>query len=204
MSPLATSVLFAAALSLGSAGRDGADAVQHAAGATAPAASTQENAEEIRRVVKAGHKVSILDDQGREVTGRIGELTADAVTLLVGSERTDVPYNRILRIDRPHDGLSNGAMIGFGIGAALGFAAVLSEENDDCDPSPFFGCGDPTAAAYVVAPLFVGGIGAGVGVAVDALIRRDRNLYRRPGVTAVSVSPALGRGRRGIAVAVSW
>ena len=204
MSALLSSVLVAAALSLGSTGREGTDARQEAAGATAPAAWTQADAEEIQRVVKAGHKVSILDDQGREVTGRIGELKADALTVLVGGDRTDVPYNRILRIDRPHDGLANGALIGFGVGAALGFAAVLSEETNDCDPSAFFGCGDPTGAAYIVAPLFVGGIGAGVGVAVDAMIRRDRKLYRRPGANAISVSPALGRGRRGIAVAVSW
>ena len=205
MTLLVTSVLVTAALSVGSDVLDSDNVRRQGSGSTPEAASAQTDADEIRRRVKEGQKILIVDDQARELTGRIGELRADALMLLVDRKRTDVPYDRILRIDRPRDGLSNGALIGFGVGAALGLAAVISEESDDCEPTgAFFECGDPTGAAYLVAPLVLGGIGAGIGVAVDALIRREPNLYRRHGATRISLSPALARDRRGVAISVSW
>jgi hypothetical protein len=160
----------------------------------------QTDADEIRRRVKEGQKIVMVDDQGRELTGRVGELRADALILLVGRNSTDVPYERILRIDRPRDRLWDGALTGFGIGAGLGLLApfVIAANNDSAWSGP--------SASYVAlftAPLF-GGIGAGIGVGLDALIRREPNLYRRQGGSRISWSPALGRERRGVAFSVSW
>ena len=76
-------------------------------------------------------------------------------------QRRDVPYAAILRIDRPHDTLANGALIGFVSGAAYGLCALVAEENADCEPGAFFSCGDPTAAAYLVIPPVLGAMGPG-------------------------------------------
>lgn len=158
----------------------------------------------IRQRVKEGQRVRITDDQGRELKGRIGEFTANTVVLVTrDSQRTDVPYGTIVRIDRPHDGLGNGAGIGFMSGAILGLLAVISEEANDCEPGAFFSCGDPTAGAYAVVPLVFGGVGAGIGVGIDAMIRRDSTLFRR-GDSRVVVGPALGRGVRGVRLSVRW
>ena len=176
----------------------GANASISPAGAP-PVASTPTEADKIRRRVKEGQKVSIFDDQGRALTGRISELRADALTLLKGRERTDVPYDRILRIDRPHDGATDGALIGFGIGAGLGLVAALAAATDDSG----WGSPDPSDVA-LIAPLVFGGIGAGIGLGLDASIRREPNLYRRQAATRMTLSPVLGRSRRGVAISVSW
>ena len=46
-------------------------------------------------------------------------------------------------------------------------------------------------------------IGAGIGVAIDALIHSERAIYRR-GAVRSSISPTLARGVRGWSVSVSW
>jgi len=162
------------------------------------------DADAIRQRVKEGQKVRITDDRGREWHGRIEALAPDSLVLLTKDrQRRDIPYATIVGIDRPHDTLANGALIGFASGAAFGMLAVIAEENADCDPGTFFSCGDPTAAAYVVIPSVTGAMGAGVGVAIDALIRRDPTLFRR-GEPRVTLAPSLGRGVRGLRLSVRW
>ena len=163
-------------------------------------ASAQSDADRIRQRVKEGQKVRITDDQGREWHGRIGTLTPDSLTVVTDDrERKDLPYGTILRIDRPHDSLANGALIGFASGAALGLGVVIGEESNDCEPGVFFSCGEPTGGAYVAGPLVFGGLGAAVGVGIDALIRKDPRLFQRTGPARVTLAPAVGR-----VSALSW
>ena len=63
--------------------------------------------------------------------------------------------------------------------------------------------GDPTGAAYVVIPPVLGAIGAGIGVAIDALVRRDPTLFRR-GDSRVMLASSLGRGVRALSLSVRW
>ena len=162
------------------------------------------DADAIRQGLKHGQKVRVTDDQGREWQGRIEGFAPDNLVLLTKDrQRRDVPYSGILRVDRPHDTLGNGARIGFASGAILGLLAVISEANADCEPGAFFSCGDPTAAASVVIPAIVGGAGAGIGIGIDALIRRDPTLFRR-GDSRVMLAPSLGRGAGGLRLSVRW
>ena len=170
------------------------------AGQTADAS----DADAFRRRVKEGQKVRVTDDQGREWHGRIDTLAPDSLVLLTKDrQRRDVPYAAILRIDRPHDTLANGALIGLASGAVVGLVGVVSEENADCEPGGFFSCVDPSAASYVIAPALCGAIGAGIGVAIDALVRRDTTLFRR-GDSRVMLGPSLGSGVRGVRLSVRW
>lgn len=161
----------------------------------------QAEAEAVRARVKEGQKVSVTDDQGREFKGRISSMTADSLHLLQGRDRTDIPYASIIKIDRPHDGLANGALIGLGVGAALGFSAILDAES--CEPEEFL-CGDPGAGSYVGGALLGGGLGSAIGVGIDALIRRNPAIYRRGAASRMTLSPALMRGARGAVVAITW
>jgi hypothetical protein len=172
-------------------------------------ASAQTEADDIRAQVKEGQKVSITDDQGYEFNGRITAITADALT--VTSKEAPpmvVPYAQIVRIDRPHDTLDNGALIGLAFGAALAFVAMADEAHRSCTPDmgPWGDddCSDPTGAGYIGGALFAGGLGLAVGVGVDALIRRDRGIYRRGEKAQVGLSAVLARGKRGAVLSMSW
>jgi hypothetical protein len=158
----------------------------------------QTNAENIQTRVKDGQRVSITDDQGQEFKGRIGALAADRLRMLVDGKSVDVAYDRIVRIDRPNDSLANGALIGFGVGAALGLAVMAA--GTGCE----IGCLETGAGGYVAGMLLMGGLGTGVGVGIDALIHRDREIYRRGAGAHSTAAPALRRGALGALVSVTW
>ena len=161
----------------------------------------QTNAESIRTRVKDGQKVSITDDRGQEFNGRIGTLATDGVRMLVDGKSVDVAYDRIVRIDHPSDSLANGALIGFGVGAALGLTAMAATSG--CDTA-VYGCSELNAGGYVAGTLLYGGLGTAVGVGIDALIHRDREIYRRGAGAHATVTPALGRRGVGAFVLVTW
>jgi hypothetical protein len=191
---------------LGSGSDDSGKAIASAQESTSSlqAGSAQSDADRIRQRVKEGQEVRITDDQGREWHGRIDALTPDNLTVVTHDrQRTDLAYGTILRIDRPHDSLANGALIGLVSGAALGLGLVIAEE--DCEPDMgVFGCDEPTAPSYVAAPLVAGGLGAAIGVGIDALIKKDANLFLRTGGARVRLAPAVGPGLRAVMVSVRW
>ncbi len=205
MTLMITAALLVSALAPGATGLGKARADAAATPPVTQAATGESDAEAIRRRVAEGQQVWITDDEGREWRGRIQVLAHDMLTLVLKDRRQKgVPYGNIIRIDRPHDSLANGALIGFAAGAGLGLVAVISEENAECQPAGFFSCGDPPAGAYLAAPLILGGLGSAVGVAIDALIRRDPNLYRRGGERRVTLAPAIKHGVRGFSMSVRW
>lgn len=169
--------------------------------AAAPVARSER--EEIRGLVKVGQKVAITDDGGRRLEGCIQVLGPDRLRVASQRSVTELEYERIVRIDRPHDGLGNGALVGFSAGAVLGLALVVDEETSECEPG-FLSCGDPHPAAYALVPGIIGGLGAAIGVGVDALIRRDPGIYRRGSGAVVRVIPTVGRGAAGATVQVRW
>jgi hypothetical protein len=200
-----STLLVVTALSAGSADPRTSFAVQQQPGPRTQSAAPGTDADRIRQRVREGQQVRVTDDQGREWRGRISALAADRLTIITRDRKqADVSYGSILRIDRPHDSLANGALIGFTAGAVLGLLGVITEEGAECEPSGFFTCGDPTAAAYVVIPAILGGLGAGVGVGIDALVRRDPQLYRRGSAARVTLVPALGHGQRSLALTLRW
>jgi len=197
------SLLFMTMLSSGPDGPDEGLVPAQEHTAALQAASAQSDAARIRQRVKEGQKVRITDDQGREWHGRVVNLTPDSLTVVTDDrERRDLPYTMILRIDRPHDNLANGALIGFASGAAFALAAIISEEYD-CKPGYLF-CAEPTAGAYLVGPLVFGGLGAAVGVGIDALIRKDPTLFQRTGGARVTLAPAVGPRLRAVMLSVRW
>lgn len=149
--------------------------------------------EQLRVLVKPGDRITVIDDAGRETTGSIADLSASSLVLLSGRDRHDFSASDIGTIrQRRSDSLANGAKWGLAVGAGLGLLAGLALASEAGD-----------AGAFVVgATLFYGGVGAGIGVGVDALISGNQVIYVRrssPSARFTVTSPMTPR-RLGIVV----
>lgn len=151
-------------------------------------------------VLKEGQSVEVIDDQGREIKGKVGAMSLVTVRLVRDGMTTEIPLDRIMQISRPPDSLANGALIGLAGGAAFGILGS-TVGTSDCDYyGPCYG-----GAGFVIgSALIFGGIGAGVGVGVDALIRRDRVMYRRDTGVQTRLAPVVAPGVKGAMVAMRW
>jgi hypothetical protein len=140
--------------------------------------------ERLGEVLNAGDGVRIVEWSGRVVSGDIADLTPDALALARGGGATE----RVARADvrevsmRRRDSLRNGLLIGFASTAVPYCALAISSDS---------------AAQCGLAATFIGGIGAGLGALVDAVITRRTVVFRavdRP------VAAAIWPVRRGAAV----
>jgi hypothetical protein len=157
-------------------------------------ASAQTSANHLRDQVKEGQKVAVTDEQGRELRGRILNLTADSLTLADRGRREAVQYDQIVKIDRVDD-LRNGALIGLGVGLGLFALEAVASSEAGLTLTP---------AGYLVVGALYGGLGAGAGAGIDALIGGTRNIYQRGRSTRISLAPSIGRDRVRASIGISW
>jgi len=149
--------------------------------------------------LKPGDTIYVTDAQGREIKGKIHSLSPDALTLGAdGSETFAAREVSAIRERRP-DSLKNGALIGLGVGGGLALVACFSFAE---------GSDDGGWCAAVVG--FYGGVGAGLGVGIDALIPGQKRVaYRAPGAPGVassrlSFAPVITPRHKGVAVSFSF
>lgn len=150
-------------------------------------------------LVKPGDSVTVTDGTGREVKGTIAALSSSSLELIVnGSRRSFLEdETRTLRRRQP-DSLKNGALWGVGIGAGLGLTGFI-----DTEESPAL----PTGEAIAMTLTFAG-LGAAVGVGLDALFRGDQVIFSRParssGSASLTLSPLLTRGSKGARLSLGF
>lgn len=127
--------------------------------------------------VKAGDKVVVTDQQGREISGRLEVLSARSITVLTQEDRREIQAPEVRAIEGSGDPIFNGALIGAAITApAAWFCYKL------CDN---FGA--------------KGAIGEMIfGTALGALIDK---IYDR---TPIYVSPVAGPSSAGVAISVAF
>lgn len=150
-------------------------------------------------LVKPGDKISVVDVAGREVEGRIGILSRDALILSTAAGMRELGEADVAKIrQRRDDSLKNGAIIGAVAGTSYGLAGLaLATMTSDG--------GDVNKVGATTAVLLCTGIGAAIGVGIDALITRRQVIYQKPASgSSVGVSPLFGHGRRGVAVSVQF
>jgi len=140
--------------------------------------------------VKPGLSVSVIDDAGRRVEGKVVDISDDAIRVSVRKTIEQVPFQRVVRIDKT-DSLKNGAVSG--LVAGIGFGLMVSLSGSETD-------GRWVAAAVISNGLIWTAFGAGI----DALVDSRRTLYQRAGAVQTRLSPVIGRGVRGAAVSVAW
>ncbi|HET7217656.1 MAG TPA: hypothetical protein VFJ02_06390 [Vicinamibacterales bacterium] len=165
-------------------------------------AAAQDAAPRIDQLVKRGEKVVVMDEDGQEIEGRIESISASTVALRVDGAPVDMPFDRIVRIDRPRDGLGNGALIGMGTTVSLSMIGLVAAQSS-CEDR-YYNCSSPPFWVVLWAAGSSAAIGAGIGVAIDALIHSERAIYRRGGGVRTTISPAIAHGVRGASVSVSW
>jgi hypothetical protein len=150
------------------------------------------SASRIADAVTTGMKVSVVNDDGRRIEGRVLEHSQESLRLSLNGSSQDIPIDRIVRIDKP-DSLKNGTLIGLGVGLGYGVVGATLLTGDGADGS-FIAAG--VAMSAVACTL--------VGTGIDAMFNNRRTLYERGGRLQARVSPVVGRGVRGAAVSVTW
>jgi hypothetical protein len=142
--------------------------------------------------LKVGDTVWVTDAQGREVKGKIRDLSATSLLLDAGGSPQGLEAARVstIRVQQP-DSLKNGALIGLVAGAVAGplVAAAMCEGEAGC-------------------VLLFGGAGVGIGVAIDAARGGKKVLaYRAPGASGsarLSIAPVITPRTKGVALSYSF
>jgi hypothetical protein len=149
---------------------------------------------ELRLLVRPGDTVTIIDATGKQTTARILDLSFTSLVLQVQGVRQEVLEAEVTTIlQRRQDSLGNGALWGLSIGGAVGVVAVLALTDAYSEGG---------GALALAAGLVYAGLGAGVGVGMDAMVTKRQVIYQRPGSARLSIAPILGRDRAG--ARVSW
>ena len=180
-----------------------ATAAALAAPALAAAQAPVTSFDQLNTRLKPGDTVWVTDGQGREVKGRINSLAPDSLGVDAGGFRTFSAGDVSMIHLREGDSLGNGALIGLGIGGGIGIAGCVSMAADD------YG----SAGWCAVAVGFYGGLGAAIGVGIDALIPGKKLVaYRAPGTPGssesrharVSIAPVVTPRAKGAAVSFAF
>jgi hypothetical protein len=152
--------------------------------------------DQLRVLVKPGDTLTIVDNSGQRAQGKLLSLSASSLELTVSGAKRQFLSTEINTIEkRGPDSLKNGALIGLGIGAGFGAAALIAVAADD----EFVDGGFVAVAAVLYA-----GIGAGIGTGVDALIEGRRVIYARSmsSRATLSLTPMLSGPRKGVLVSL--
>ncbi len=147
--------------------------------------------------VKIGDTVFVTDATGREVKGKVLDLSASSLALRSEGTRQQIPAAEVRTLQwQEHDSLINGMLIGLCVGAGVGFVMGLGIAEDDANQ----------ALVGTVFGLVGAGIGVGAGVGIDASIPGKKVLVYRapssPSAGRISIAPILTPRRQGFAVRV--
>lgn len=133
-------------------------------------------------------QLELEDPSGVKTVGRLTRLTASEITIRTpAGERPFTPAAvRQVAVRRPP--LRPAILIGAASGAAIGaVSACIGANREECAD----------------APIMLGAVGAGVGLAVGAVVRRTTVVYPEPSVRAL-VSPFVSDGGVGIRASLRW
>lgn len=145
-----------------------------------------------------GKVVNLTD---RAITVRLEELpwTTDLAFTRDGSSyEIEIPEGRVRHIREGGDSLKNGALIGAAVGGVgMGaLAAGMCSDGGDC-------------TGVAPAALFYAGIGALVGVGIDALIKNEDTVYIAPSLAGgrdlkFSAGPSISKDSKGAVFTIIW
>lgn len=144
--------------------------------------------EDVALRVNLDDQLWIEDESGRSATGRLLRLTADEITIHTGVGDTRFTRETVRQIALRHRPIRAAVLVGAGAGAVMGAVAA---------------CTGPTREECADAPILGGAIGAGLGLAAGALVRRTTIVYPET-ETLTLVSPLIARDTFGVQVSRYW
>jgi len=162
-------------------------------------AQTAQSFEQLQLLVKPGDKVSVTDPMGVVSEGKIEGLSSALLRLRVNSTIKDLTEADVKAISqRRNDSLKNGAWIGTGIGLGIGTIGAVACATSD---------GECTVGEGVAFVVVYTGIGAAIGVGVDALFKSRQTIYL--GRTKITlnlhtIKQILTSSRKGAALSFSF
>ena len=168
--------------------------------AGAQAQEVASSIEQLRVLVRPGAEVRVTETDGTKVKGTIQGFDGSSLHLWVKDSLRVLDESEIRTVtERRDDSLRNGARNGFITGAVFGALTALS----------IAGQAEPGWNAFFIpfAVAAYGGIGAGIGVGIDAMIRSDEVIFDSEfkRASTAAIAPIVERGRAGVQVRVaSW
>jgi hypothetical protein len=149
--------------------------------------------DQLRLLLRLGDVVTVTDASGHRTKGKLAGLTDTSLSLL-GDNRmfAQRDVENVIRHDHAH--LRTGALWGFGVGAGFGLLAAEAICEYSCGPG-----------AYGSVALAYGGLGAGIGVGISAMIPTEQVVFRSGSSAArLTVAPVLSQNRQGLSVSLRF
>ena len=144
--------------------------------------------EDLALRVNLDDQLRVEDRSGVRITGRLTRLTADAITIHTDAGERHFTRAAIRQVAVRDHPLRMTVLIGAGAGAAAGAVAA-------CAGSSREECAD--------APIIAGSLGAGLGLAVGALMHRTTIVYPEAD-RRVFLRPVISRNAIGVQVSRQW
>jgi len=144
--------------------------------------------EDLALRVNLDDQLRVEDRSGVGTIGRLTRLTADEITLQTAAGEKHFTRDTVRQVAVRHQPLRMAVLIGAGVGAATGAVA---------------GCAGPDREECADAPIIAGAFGAGLGLAVGALIHKTTIVYPEP-EQRTFIMPAISRGAVGVRVSRRW
>jgi hypothetical protein len=177
---------------------------------TASAQAVATSFEELRSLVKPGETIHLTDATGRTIRGRVGDLSASSLEVLVRQTAPDgretfVPQRRLSESDvrqilvQRRDPVWKGTLIG---AAVVGgpWLLVCNPATDWC----YYGDGENLFRGLA---LITTAIGAGIGALIDVAINERTMVYYRSGNQrsgSVQIAPVVSTSAAGIQMSVRF
>jgi hypothetical protein len=132
--------------------------------------------------------VRVEDQSGVRTSGRLTTLTDQAITIQTSAGEQHFTRETVRQVAVRRQPIRMAVLIGAGAGAALGAA---------------IGCTGPERGECADGPIMIGAVGAGVGLAVGALIHRTTVVYPDP-EKRTAVVPVISRNGAAVRVSRRW
>ena len=151
--------------------------------------------EQLRVLVKPGDTLTITDGTGQRMRGKLTQLSSSSLVLDVAGALRQFQESDVNTIEkRGSDSLRNGALIGMAVGGGIAGIGIAASANSS----------DADASLFVFGTLVYAGVGAAIGMGIDALIEGRRVIYAGSHATrtTLNISPIVHGGRRGVLMSV--
>ena len=146
----------------------------------------QSDFSQLETTLKQNDQLTLTTDSGTKIKGKLIQASPDQITVKLKGGSQQIPASRILKVQRSRNGVLLGAVIGAGVGILPALALSEYAHNEGGD------------SAIALIPI---GLGAAVGIGIDALLSTKRTMYERNPNQRLTLSPVLDRNRVGARVA---